>query len=463
MVIRRIYIIGCIIFVLGWQYIFANDTTDIVQGGNARMLALGGSPVNYYLLDYTNIFINPAYLKRFRNLVLIEGGSGFGNGSEYQAQNQQLGATFQFNENYFGFVIGKREGPMFAENSYGYQSGGSFIACDYMKSALDSYLQNLFIQAASEPLTPIQALGAFSLGEGIFGFSLYYSRWSRTDDGTGTVSLGKTCSVSLAQYGIKAGVLYGLNPLTKLDIAGCLRFNTASADYSNKDMSAPLQKSSFTANGYEMSATGRAFYELQPNLSLVPIARIEVFFYDPEVTSTPLSNFLLPLPNSYSKWECEAGIGIQSKWERGIAVCGISIQYITLKNDAVNNVGSIAQTTKYNRTWIDLPKINAGFEFSITSWLIGRAGFTKRISTQYTTIEAPATPPTESVISLEPGFIPSFGLSPTDQTLSLGLGLIVNQFIFNAYLADQTLGTGSYLLSGIQQNLFGVISMSYQY
>jgi hypothetical protein len=190
---------------------------------------------------------------------------------------------------------------------------------------------------------------------------------------------------------------------------------------------------------------------------------VQMFIYEPEVSSSPQSNYLLPRPNSYSKCEYEFGAGIQSRWERGIAVLGISVQYISLKNDAVTNVGSFPRTTIYNRSWLDLPKINAGVEFSFTHWLIGRAGYTKRISSQRTSIEAPATSPVESNISLEPGFLPSFGLTPADQTLSLGLGVVVDRFTFNAYVAEQVLGTGSYLFSGIEQSLFGVVSLSYQY
>jgi hypothetical protein len=464
MTIRLRCAVLCFACVFIWQRSFAVDTTEVALGGNARMLALGGSPVNYYLLDYTNIFINPAYLKKYTNLAMIELGSGFGNGSGFTANNQQFGSTLTLGDMTFGLVVGRREGPMFVENSYGYQSGGSFSACDYMKSALDTYLQNLLVQSSLEPLTPLQVLTAFKIGEISVGFALYQSSWSRNDDGTGSVSLGRTCSATLSQYGIKGGVLYPLNSTMLIDLAGCLRLNRASADYSNKNTGAPLAASSFSANGYEMSVTGRMFYELTPSMSLVPLARVEMFFYEPEVSSTPLSNFLLPFPNSYSKWEYELGAGIQSRWERGIAVVGVSVQYISLKNDAVNNVGLIPQTTKYNRTWFDLPKINAGVEFSITPWLIGRAGYTKRISTQRTHVEAPSpAPPTESVISLEPGFLPSFGLAPADQTLSLGLGIFVDRFTFNAYLAEQVVGTGTYLLSGIEQSLFGVVSLSYQY
>jgi hypothetical protein len=333
-----------------------------------------------------------------------------------------------------------------------------------MKYALDSYLQNILVQSSNEPLTPLQLIAGFALGHASLGIALYESRWSREDNGTGTVSQGRTCSAALSQYGIKGGVLYPLTETTTLDLAGCLRLNHASSDYSDLNVNAPLTASSFSATGYELSMIGRLFHKIAPQFTIIPIARIEYFSYEPEVNSTPQSLYLLPLPNSYSTLECELGAGLQSRWENGMAVVGLSVQYIALKNDAVSYDGTVHQTTKYSCTWLDLPKINAGVEFSAAKWLILRAGFFKRISTQRTRIESPSLMSSiESDVSLEPGFVPSFGLSSSEQALSLGIGIVIDRFVFNGYLAEQVLGKGIYLLSGAQQNLFGVVSLNYHF
>jgi hypothetical protein len=442
----------------------ASDTTVAIQGGYARTLALGGSPTNYFLTDYTDIYINPAYIEQYSNLVCLELGTGFSSGSGFSANNQFYGAIYALEKVTLGLTVGKREGPMFSENSYGYQSGGYFSACDYMKSALDSYLQNILVQSSNEPLTPLQLIAGFSVGDVSLGIALYESNWSREDDGTGTVSLGRKCSAALSQYGIKAGVLYPFTEASTLDLAGCFRLNYASSSYSDNNTNAPITESSFSASGYELSIVGRLFYKISPRLSIVPLGRAELFFYKPEVNSKPQSNYLIPLPNSYSKWECELGAGLQSRWENGLAVIGLSVQYIALKNDAVNYNGTIHQTTRYSRSWFDLPKINAGVEYSIVKWLLLRGGFFKRISTQRTRIEAPSPlPPIESDVTMEPGFIPSFGLSSSEQTLSLGVGIVIDHFVLNGYLAEQVLGKGIYLISGMQQNLFGVVSLNYHF
>jgi len=361
-------------------------------------------------------------------------------------------------------TIGKREGPMFADNSYGFQTGGYYSACDYMKSALDSYLQNIRVPSSSEPSTPLQLMGGFTLGKASIGIALYESSWSREDDGTGTVSQGRSSSASLSQYGIKGGVLYPLTENTTLDIAGGVRLNKASSSYSDDNAADPLTASSFSATGYELSVMGRLFHPLSSKSSVIPIVRAEYFSYEPEVSSTPSSIYLLPLPNRYSKFECELGAGLQSRWEHGIAAIGLSVQYLSLENDAVSFDGTIHQTTTYHCSWLDLPKINAGVEFSAARWLLLRAGLFKRLSTQRTRIEPPSPlSPMESSITIEPGFLPSFGFSPAEQTLSLGIGITADQFVLNGYLAEQVLGKGIYLLSGMQQNLLGVVSINYHY
>ena len=43
----------------------------------------------------------------------------------------------------------------------------------------------------------------------------------------------------------------------------------------------------------------------------------------------------------------------------------------------------------------------------------------------------------------------------------MGIGIVVDRFVLNGYVAEQVLGKGIYLLSGIQQNIFGVVSLNY--
>ena len=457
-------VVGCAVCLLCFQALQARDTLVVYQGGYARTLALGGGPTNLYLTDYMDMFVNPAYIEQYSNIICIELGSGYSGGSGFSTTNQFYGASFALGKVTLGLTVGKREGPMFSENSYGFQTGGYYSACDYMKSALDSYLQNILVQSSSEPLTPLQLIAGFTLGNTSIGIALYESSWSRDDNGTGTVSQGRTCSAALNQYGVKGGVLYPVNETTKLDLAGCFRLNHASSSSSDENANAPLAASSFSAMGYELSLVGRVFYKMSPQFSIVPIARTEVFFYDPEVSSTPQSNYLEPLPNSYSKLECELGAGIQSRWENGMAVIGLSIQYIVLKNDAISVSGTLHQTTKYRCSWLDLPKINAGVEFSAAKWLLLRAGLFKRISTQQTRIEPPSPkPPIESTVTSGPGFVPSFGFSPSEQALSLGVGIVIDQFVLNGYLAEQVLQKGIYVISGTQQTLFGVVSLNYHF
>jgi len=443
-----------------------NDSTatlSTLTGGNARILALGGSPSNPFLLDHTDIYTNPAHLMQFKDLLFIEVGHGFGNGSAYTANNQSIGITFSLNAWTFGLSVGVREGPMFADNSYGFQSGGSFRACDYMKSALDTYLQSLAVWQTSEPTFPMHLFCAKQIGDVIAGVTFYHSNWSRNDHGTGSVSTEKTCSSSLSQIGIKAGAIVPLSWRSKCDIAGCIRLNRAKANYSNINPTAPLISSSFDATGYEFSISARLLYEASVSTTLVPYASIELFSYEPELSYTPLIYQGVPFPNEYGKKEFEIGFGVNHRLKRGLVAAGISLRYLSLVNNATTKTGELPQTTYYTRSWTDFPTINVGVEYFITTWLIGRTGLFKRLSTQTTTTEPP-TPslPTQTSSTVEYSFLPSFGLNASEQTLSLGIGLLIKDISINAYIAEQVLGTGTYLMSGIEQSLFGVLSINYK-
>jgi hypothetical protein len=168
-------VVVCAACLLYHQVSQASDTTAAIQGGYARTLALGGGPANYYLNDYTDMYINPAYIEQYSNLVSVELGTGFSSGSGFSTTNQFYGASVALENVTLGLTVGKREGPMFSENSYGYQTGGYYSACDYMKSALDSYLQNILVQSSSEPLTPLQLIAGFTLGNASIGIALYES------------------------------------------------------------------------------------------------------------------------------------------------------------------------------------------------------------------------------------------------------------------------------------------------
>jgi len=442
---------------------FALDSTMVVSGGIARTLALGGSPTNPFLLDQTDVLINPAFLKEYSNSIFLELGNDFNNGSAYRANNQSFGASFNIGSLTLGCIIGMREGPMFAENSIGYQSGGSFLACDYMKAALDSYLQSLSVWQTTEPTIPFQIIGAMKFSNATAGISLYFSHWGRNDQGAGSVSAEKTCSVSLEQYGIKGGVLLPLSHKITGDFSGCLRLNRATADYHNTMPQAPLLSSSFSSNGYEMALSTRFLFNISPTLIVIPYVRGEYFKYHPELSYSPIIYLSVPYPNEYWKKKVEFGCGALHHFSKGLVSGGISFQYISLTNDATTKNGNLPQLTHYSRSFLNFPTFQAGVEYALTPWLTGRTGFFKRLTCQTThTDPPPPLNPTESSTTVELPFIPAYGLSAQEQTLSLGLGISLGNVSINTYVAEQVIGSGTYLLSGIQQSIFGIVSLSYK-
>lgn len=430
------------------------DDSLAVHGGLARMLALGGSPLNLFLDDRTLISVNPAFAVDHSGIAFVETGWG-GGGTGFGGTHQHAGALVDVEGWTVGITFGRREGPMFAELSQGVASGGPFTGVDFMKSALDQYLQGLFILASNEPRAPLEVTVASRWDELRAGVSLYRSSWSRKDEGTGSVSSGKTSSVSNSQTGIKAGVAGALASGIVLDGVLLARLNWSTSEYTS--ITGSPSTSSFDATGTEISVTARVHWRTPLALQLVGVLRAEYFGYTPDVLYVPAPPDPVANPNDFTKQEWECAVGAVVRSARTLVSAGLGVQYIRLRNDA-SAAGN--QVTHYTRSWFDLPKVTLGAEFSLSDHFVGRAGYTRRFSEIITRTEAPGLPPIQTTVSTETGYLPTYGLTAADQQMSLGLGIHWNAFTLDAYLAEQVLRSGPWLLSGIQQAVFGIVSLS---
>jgi hypothetical protein len=435
----------------------AQDGPQAISGGTARTAALGGNPGNPYILDYSDIFFNPAYAAKYKDLLFGDLGYSF---AAYRALGQHIGFTMGLGSVSLGISIGHREGYMFSENSYG-SSVVPFAASDYMVTGLNNYLGF----GTGEPLAPIQIYGAFSVSGWTVGAGFYFSSWSRTDQNAGFAGLGQKWDISNNQYGVKLGATTNLTRDLMLDLSALLRFNGSSAEFTDTSTAAAVAARSYDATGTEIGVNGRVFLKMGRNFTLVPQARFATFSYEPELSQTPTP--AAPYnskPNSYERSEFEVGVGLNTQLSVGFVSVGLSLQRISLTNDITSVSGTTLQTTKNSVAWFDLPKINIGAEFQILSWLTGRMGYFKRYAsrTQESTPPAPGAP-SEQTISVDQGYVPSLGFSATDQQLSLGLAFILDRVSIDGYFGERFLAAGPYIISGNVQDMFGVLSMSFKF
>jgi hypothetical protein len=205
-------------------------------------------------------------------------------------------------------------------------------------------------------------------------------------------------------------------------------------------------------------------------LTIVPQVRFATFGYEPEITSNFTPAPPAPVnskPNDYGRTELEVGVGVNSKFNGGWVTVGVAMQSIALSNDVTTQPGGAGTplvVTKNTMKWFDLPKFNMGAEFDLLSWLKGRLGYFKRLSSMTTSTEPPSpATKSETSVSLEPGYVPSLGYTATQQQVSLGLGIIMNRISLDGYVGERVVAAGTWLLSGRVQDVFGVLSISVKF
>jgi hypothetical protein len=319
-------------------------------------------------------------------------------------------------------------------------------------------------------MAPIQIFGAFKAGPLTIGGGLYRSWWSYLDDGTGSVGAMQKLEASNNQTGIKGGVLLELTSSVLIDGSVLFRLNSSSVDFTDSNPGANPTAQSYAATGTELGVNGRVFLKFSDKLTVVPQVRFATFGYQPELSDnttpappSPVNN----KPNDYGRTEFEVGVGVNSNFQGGWVTVGVAAQSISLTNDVTTQPGGAGTplvVTKNTVSWFDLPKINVGAEFELLSWLKGRLGYFKRLSSMSSTVEPPSPgQKTETSTSLEPGYIPSLGFTGAQQQVALGLGIDVNRISINGYVGERVLAAGTWLMSGRVQDLFGVVSISVKF
>jgi len=447
--------------------------TKYVSGGLAREMALGGSPNNAYLMDYTDVYTNPAWAVKYGDLIYSELGYSF---AGYSASGQSVGFTYAVWKGLsVGLSVGKQEGPLFGQNSYGSQFGGSAADADNFLSSFNTILSgNGYPTVSSNTLRPLQVYGALKLANLTLGLAFYRVGYSATSD---YHYIGDTVNAtgeeSFGQTGFKVGALFDMNVML-LDVSALVRINSATG---KNTPPAPTVSEEFGATGTELGLNARLFMKLSDKFSLVPMARFYRFGYEPEYKSigvtVPANSKYNSKPDKYSRTDFEVGIGSNITVTGGRVFAGLSLESISLKREITSFVGgatgfvpiaTATELTTYTTSVLSLPKVNLGAEFDIASWLTGRLGYYKAFASLTSTTEAPApAKKVETKSTFEFQYMPSCSLAVANQLLSLGIGLHFDRLSIDGYLCEEWLADGIYIASGRVNAMFGVLSMSYSF
>jgi hypothetical protein len=173
-------------------------------------------------------------------------------------------------------------------------------------------------------------------------------------------------------------------------------------------------------------------------------------------------NGLTQFPDPVSEYdhdEYELGIGESFRMGNVLIVGGLSLERTVL----VSNYKNVGASSKTTTTIDDLPRVNLGAEIGLASWFVARIGYFDRLATTETAVETSSGKTTTTITSELPWYGDPNGLSAAQQRVTIGFGIKIESFVFDGTIGEGYFLNGPWPLSGIGQQMFGVMSMSFQF
>lgn len=420
-----------------------------VSGGTARNISMGGGPLNPYLLDGMRVHTNPALLAKYSNFAWGDLGYLAGDVPNGGGRNQYFTAGLSVMDNLsVGVSLNRRESPLY-----------NVDATNPARDPIGALIANAPLPAPlawQRPMSPVEVMASFSLDD-MFQLGLAISL-AGANDKNELPSPGGTQEVGSRFLGIKAGV--NLELMEELVIDGAVLFRMNSFKYTNSATGASPSEIA-SDNGVEIGIDGRMRWELDKTWTLVPVVRFYTFGWGAKITPAPAS----PIPNppiTLSHTELEVGVGLNYSTEKVLLAGGLSMQSVSSKFEDKSVANT---TTKVTNTELDFPKLNMGIEFSLTDWLVVRGGYFKRLSSDETKTEVTTTAASTTRTRTISGELPYYGdpnaLTQAQQTISMGVGLHFGGFSFDGTMGEGYWINGPWVMSGVTQNMFGMVSMHY--
>jgi len=422
-----------LILVLGYSnFSFSQPgVTTAIPSGTARFEALGSNP---FIKDAAiDINRNPAWGGIYRNYAFGDiGRFSSTNGdkdSAYVLRDQYAGVNFRLGNQWSGgLVVNKNEGEIF----------GGDIRATY---------ENLGIKA---PIVPIKLLLAVTTGKLNVGFAPYFARWSAkfqedTIEGKGgIVSLDNSSSI----FGGTVGILSLMKSTSWIEGA----IDVKSNKYESKRTDSTAVITFENTGGLEMDVFFRGWLKSgSSSVHIVPYINFSMFSFDP--TRTPV--LVGSATDEHSKWSILGGIGINLPVAGdGMLGAGLSGGYVQDKTTTTS--GSTGSSSEAKFTSLILPQFNVGLEWNLTDWLQGRVGFARAVVDQKSEFTSTGT----ATSSIE--FSELIATDP-NQTITLGLGWQVDRFSIDGLVGERFFQTGPHILSGKENDLFGTLSVSYNF
>lgn len=420
---------------------FALITASLVSISNGSTTRLQSLLVRGFIEDDSDIFTNPALVAYYPNLVIGELGVYSSYESSKQASYlpcQWLGITHGM-ASFAGGLVFNRDIPMV-----------DVIATYDMRDEVPFY-------HPIEPMNPIEVMGAYAVDGMAVGARVYRIGAGSTDETYQDQPYGSLESKTTESSGIwdlAGGIQMNMGEGSKLEgyfNFGLLSFSSeyevTVSDTVGPDTTYTDVTKDESEGGKYIAFGGRWFLPVTRRMQFVPI----VEFSTGSFTETAESPGTTHPDIENKRMSFMGGIGVNTKLSRhSTLVVGVSTTYCSEKQEQEDDWTD--ETTTFT-----LPLFQAGLETNLTRWFIARMGVQKahaKITEKYFSEGGGSKQEYESTQTRT--------ASPLD-FLSLGFGIRLDRFLLDATLMEEIPFTGTYLLSGISENLCGQITATYHF
>lgn len=382
-------------------------------GGYARLTGMGSNP---YVVDPYFNTINPAWNGVYNNFVLADIGSAAGSPFSAGGNGQYLSGSFQVGDNWtLGGILARTDfnGMSIALLDPGY-NGSSSLSYPGVVSTVNQITG----ETSVIPLdNNVEAIGTYSFGQTTIGLGIAYANTSNDIN----PPTGGSTEGSASQLGFNLGVISDLTRSLKLDIGAS--FVLPSASYK------PDTLNKTSASQTIIMVNGRAFWNLNKNLKLVPI--ILFVTESGTIDSGGSSAASVDMP---SLTRFDFGLGLNYQIGDFLIAGGATFSTSSLTIQAVN---SVSPELSFSETIF--PIWNIGVEWSMLEWFIGRLGYIAYTGSSSDEFQNTATSKTEVVSTF---------FAPSQRGATLGVGFRFGDFSLDATVNEDVLRQGFNTIGG---------------
>lgn len=419
---------------------------DAIPSGTARYEALGYNP---FIMDAAiDLNRNPAWGNKYNNYAFGDIGrytsdydpkTGYSNEDKdgaYRLRDQYLGVNFRTGRDWsLGVILNKEEGQIFT-------------------GSIRTYYENL---GNDKPLVPFKALIAYNSSKNVtLGLAPYIAYWSSdiTSTNPNNPSANVNDSRSTNTYGGTFGLLAKSSAASWTEGTVGIKMN----GYSYDSQVDTVINNYENDGGLQLNAFYRGWYKMKnSNVTIVPYVSFDIMDWTP--TRSP-NAFAITEKNDY--WNLLGGVGINFPInDEGMLAGGVSGGYFSSSYTFYDTIGTAdgygTQILKDKFENVIFPQFNIGLEWNLTDWMQGRFGYSRALSQGKDEITV-----TYDSLQSSAEFKETLASHP-DQTITLGIGMQFGSFSLDGLIGERFIQIGPNVLSGKNNDLYGVLSMSYNF